>query len=72
MNQNNKNISEEEKIKLVKIAFAKFKERINILLKRQNNVFKSIIERINKRKLEEQRRKLDEVFKDKGKEEEDV
>ncbi|MCK4525420.1 MAG: hypothetical protein KAU07_03210 [Candidatus Andersenbacteria bacterium] len=64
MNQNN-NISEEEKIKLVKGAFARFKEKINALLKRQSDVFKSIMERINKRKLEEQRRKLDEVFKDK-------
>ena len=64
MDQNN-NISEEEKIKLVKGAFAKFKAKINALLKRQSDVFKRIMERINKRKLEEQRRKLDEVFKDK-------
>ena len=71
MDQNN-NISEEEKIKLVKSAFAKFKEKINALLKRQSDVFKSIMERINKRKLEEQRKKLDEVFKDKGEKKEDV
>jgi transcription antitermination factor NusG len=64
MNQNN-NISEEEKIKLVKSTFAKFKAKINELLKRQSNVFKNIMERINKRKLEEQRKKLDEVFEDK-------
>jgi len=41
-------------------------------LKRQSDVFKSIMERINKRKLEEQRRKLDEVFKNKGEKKEDV
>ena len=72
MDQNNKNISEEEKIKLVRIAFAKFKEKINALLKRQSDVFKNIMERINKRKLKEQRRKLDEVFKDKDNKREDV
>ena len=64
MSQNN-NISEEEKIKLAKSAFAGFKVKINTLLKRQSDVFRSIMEKINKRKLEEQRRKLDEVFKDK-------
>ena len=64
MSQNN-NISEEEKIKLAKNAFAMFKEKINALLKRQSDVFKSIMEKINRRKLEEQRRKLGEVFKDK-------
>ena len=64
MSQNN-NISEEEKIKLAKSAFAGFKVKINTLLKRQSDVFRSIMEKINKRKLEEQRRKLGEVFKDK-------
>ena len=64
--KNNKDIPEGEKIKLAKSAFARFKEKINALLKRQSDVFKSIMERINKRKLEEQRKKLDEVFKDKG------
>jgi len=65
MDQNNKNISEAEKIKLAKSAFARFKEKINALLKRQSDVFVRIMDRINKRKLDEQRAKLDEVFKDK-------
>lgn len=65
MNQNNKNLTEEEKIKLAKSAFARFKEKINILLKRQSDVFVGIMDRINKRKLDEQRRKLDKVFKGK-------
>ncbi|MCK5490703.1 MAG: hypothetical protein KAI67_02570 [Candidatus Pacebacteria bacterium] len=65
MNQNNKNLTEEEKIKLAKSAFARFKGKINILLKRQSDVFVGIMDRINKRKLDEQRRKLDEVFKGK-------
>lgn len=64
MDQNN-NISEEEKIELAKNAFAKFKEKINSLLKRQSEVFRNIMEKINKRKLEEQRKKLGEVFEDK-------
>ena len=72
MDQNNKNISEEGKIKIAKGAFAKFKEKINSLLKRQSEVFGNIMEKINKRKLEEQRRKLGEVFEDKGDEREDI
>ncbi len=65
MDQNNKNISEEKKIELAKGAFVKFKEKINSLLKRQSEAFRSIMEKINKRKLEEQRKKLVEVFEDK-------
>lgn len=65
MDQNNKSLSEEEKIKIAKSAFVRFKEKINKLLQRQNEVFVGIMDRINKRKLDEQRRKLDEVFKDK-------
>ncbi|MEA2097638.1 MAG: hypothetical protein U9P70_00980, partial [Patescibacteria group bacterium] len=60
----NKNISEKEKINLAKSVFARFEEKINALLKRQNEVFKRIMEKINKRKLEEARKKLDNLCKD--------
>lgn len=64
MNQNNKNISEEEIIEIAKSAFARFKIKISKLFKRQNDLFARIMSRITNRKLEEQRKKLDELYKD--------
>lgn len=66
MNQD-KNISEEEKIKLAKNAFAKFKVKISTLLKKQSDVFKKIMERINKRKLEEAKREIDDLYEGESK-----
>ncbi|MCK5084361.1 MAG: hypothetical protein KAQ64_01790 [Candidatus Pacebacteria bacterium] len=66
MDQNN-NILEEEKRRLAKSAFARFKKKINILLKRQSGVFKRITKRINKRKLKEPRKEMDGLYEDKNK-----
>lgn len=65
MNQKNKSLSEEEKIKIAKSAFARFKMKINKLFKRQNDLFARIMERITNRKLDKQRKKLDELYKNK-------
>lgn len=56
-------MNEEKKIEMAKNVFAKFKSKINILLKKQNDVFKRIMKRINKRKLEEERKKLNDLYK---------
>ncbi len=66
MDQKNKSLSEKEKIKIAKSAFAKFKIKINELFKRQNDLFARIMKRITNRKLDEQRKKLDELYKDKN------
>lgn len=71
MNQKNKSLSEEEKIKIAKSAFAKFKLKIKKLFKKQMDVFESIMGRINKRKMEEQRRKLDELYRNMDKNKDD-
>ena len=62
MNQNNKSISKEDKIKLAKEIFAKFKAKINALLARENGAFENIMERINRRKIKDKRLQLDRLY----------
>ncbi len=51
-------LSEQEKIKIAKSAFAKFKIKIDELFKKQNGLFERIMERITEKKIREHREKL--------------
>lgn len=55
--------SEQEKIKIAKSAFAKFKFKIDELFKKQNGLFERIMERITERKIREHREKLTGLYK---------
>lgn len=58
-------LSEKEKINLAKKAFDRFMKKMDELFKRQNDLFEDIMKKINKRKLDEQRRRIDEAYKEK-------
>lgn len=62
MDSNQTQLSEKEKISLAKKAFDKFMKKMDELFKRQNDLFESIMKRINDGKLDEQRRKIDEAY----------
>lgn len=59
-------LPEKEKIQLVKTAFEKFRLRITELLKKQFDLFRSIMERIDKRNLEKARKGLNNLNNDKN------
>ncbi|MFZ2970152.1 MAG: hypothetical protein WA063_03330 [Minisyncoccia bacterium] len=64
MDSNKNQLTEREKISLAKKAFKKFMKKMDELFKRQNELFTRIMERINKRKAEEQRKKLNDLYKE--------
>jgi len=62
MDSNQNQLSEKEKINIIKKAFDKFKKKVDKIFKRQNDLFESIMKKISERKLDEQRRKIDEAY----------
>lgn len=65
MDSDKAKLSEKEKINLAKEAFGRFMKKMDELFKRQNELFESIMKRINDRKLDEQRKKIDEAYRKK-------
>lgn len=59
------NISEEEKIKRARSAFAKFKSKMSDIFRRQSELFDSVMNKINNRKIDEQKKRLEDVYKNK-------
>jgi len=62
MNSDNSQLSEKEKINLAKKAFDGFMKKMDELFKRQSELFEGLMKRINDRKLDEQRKKIDEAY----------
>lgn len=56
------NIPQKEKIDLIRQAFDRFMKKMEEIKKRQNELFEDIMGRINERKLDEQRKKIDEAY----------
>ncbi|MFA6096356.1 MAG: hypothetical protein WC788_01865 [Candidatus Paceibacterota bacterium] len=65
MDSDKAKLGEKEKINLAKKAFDGFIKKMDALFKRQNELFEGLLERINERKLDEQRKKIDEAYKNK-------
>jgi len=65
MSANDDQLTEKAKVNIAKKAFDKFMKKMDELFKRQNELFESIIKRINERKIDEQRKKIDEAYKKK-------
>ncbi len=65
MDSNQNNPAEEENMNLAKKAFDIFNVKMDELFRRQHELFTRIIDRINKRNAEEQRKKLDDLYKNK-------
>lgn len=60
-------LTEEKKISLAKRAFANFKAKIDELFKRQDDLFKSIMDKIDKKDINSLRHKIDDLYDENNK-----
>ncbi len=64
-------LSEEKKISLAKRAFAGFKAKIDELFKRQENLFKNIMDKIDKSDISGLRHRIDDLYEKENKQDKD-
>lgn len=65
MDPDNRKFTGREDDSLAKKAFDKFMRKMDELFRRQDELFTRIMDRINRRNAEEQRKKLDDLYKNK-------
>jgi len=58
-------LSEQEKIKLAKVAFERFKQKIIVLLSEEKRLFERIMGKIEARKISECREKICDIYRKK-------
>ncbi len=55
-------LSEEKKISLAKRAFAGFRAKIDELFKKQEELFKNIMDKIDKKDIDSLRHRIDDIY----------